>query len=1087
MAFDSRSEFIGRHFLRSVWALEYEAYKKSGQEAVTEANLRAWAKRQDHKETTDEAAFLQTFFCEIWGHSFSGKEPTKEGHTLHPKFSIKGAGEKGGTGAADLAAGWFAREGVPAIPQILCEFKDIKSSLDAPQKSRKNTRSPVKQCLDYLAAARRQMFGNESVLPTWGIVTDMNEFRLYWYDRAPQQYMRFVIQPRDLFQGNGLLAQGEDARFERFLFYKIFHRDTLLTTGGRPHLAQLIARQWVQQKELENTFYAEYRAFRERLFNTMIESNPGWPHTKGRLVRLAQKILDRCIFIFYCEDMGQALSFPPKILRDFLIHESKDQYFDPAADTIWRRLIALFHAMNEGKAFGGKSINQFNGGLFKADEDLEKLHVPNYIFCQPGQGQNEGSLYSYKQTLLYLCAAYNYASESVHAHGDKGYGVIREPSKSLGLYSLGRIFEQSITELEILEAEADGFLSINKESKRKRDGVYYTPEWVVERIVKETVGTRLDEIREECGWAADKLPDKAALDAYAARLKTLKVLDPACGSGAFLITTLRYLVDEWHRVQAVRRDVTDDNTRTDDYSLIRDILKNNVYGVDINPASVEIAQLALWLHTASGDKPLSSLDQTVRTGNSLIDDDFYKGQANLAVYDEEQKERVNTFDWKQKFPAVFPDGKEDGGFDIVVGNPPYVKLQNFRKVHADMASYLKDGHGWGVPYESTQSGNFDLYLPFIEKGLSLLNEMGRMGYIAPSLWTVNEYGEALRGMLRHTRQLEGWIDFKSYQVFEEATIYTSLQFYTRQPNDSVKIAFAPDGVLPENPWAGKDAALPYKRLEFGERWLLLTGKERALIDKLSATCTRLDDPGNTENIFVGIQTSADHIYHMERIAPGKYRCHPKPPKGSKNKPSPYEVDIEDEVMKPLVSGTETKRYIEPATDTYLLFPYHITKDGVKLIDADFFAKKYPKARAYLKSYEKELRKREDGAFADDQWYRFGRHQNLDKQEIVKLLIPRLVANLGCYADEPARYYLDNVDVGGVQPAEGMDLFYLAGILNSPVCNFVFRHISKPFRGDYRSANKQFIAPLPIPSATLAQRKKVASHARQLQEDGLLFP
>jgi hypothetical protein len=134
--------------------------------------------------------------------------------------------------------------------------------------------------------------------------------------------------------------------------------------------------------------------------------------------------------------------------------------------------------MNEGKAFGGKALNQFNGGLFAPDVEFEKLHVPNSIFCQHMQGQKEASLYTYKETVLYLRASYNFA-------GGWAQGLSRLPvaegstgehnhSTSVGLYTLGRIFEQSITELEILEAEANGRPSINKESKRKRDGVYYT-------------------------------------------------------------------------------------------------------------------------------------------------------------------------------------------------------------------------------------------------------------------------------------------------------------------------------------------------------------------------------------------------------------------------------------------------------------------------------------------------------------------------------------------------------------------------------------------------------------------------------------
>jgi type I restriction-modification system DNA methylase subunit len=269
-------------------------------------------------------------------------------------------------------------------------------------------------------------------------------------------------------------------------------------------------------------------------------------------------------------------------------------------------------------------------------------------FCQHMRGSNEASLYTYKQTLPYLCASYNYASDLGRTERTRSFD--RDPSKSRGLYTLGRIFEQSITELEILEAQADGRPSINKLSKRKRDGVYYTPEWIVERIVDETLGSRLAEIKRECGWLANDDPSQEALDAYAVRLKSFTVLDPACGSGAFLITALRYLLDAWHEVQGLRRQLRRDLPRgtvadDDDATLIAEVLRDNIYGVDINSASVEIAQLALWLHTARGDKPLSALDQNVREGNSLIDSDFFKGYVDLPLYGESERERVNAFDW----------------------------------------------------------------------------------------------------------------------------------------------------------------------------------------------------------------------------------------------------------------------------------------------------------------------------------------------------------------------------------------------------------------------------------------------------------
>ena len=187
------------------------------------------------------------------------------------------------------------------------------------------------------------------------------------------------------------------------------------------------------------------------------------------------------LFVFYCEDMGRVLAFPPKLLQQFLSARSADPYYDPDATTIWADMTRLFHAMNAGTTFGRETIHRFNGGLFAADPTLDALHVPNRLFCQPNQAQNEATIASSPRTVLFLCATYNYAAAL-------GEGSERE---ALGLYTLGHIFEQSITELEMLEAQAEGRESVNRLSGRKTDGVYYTPEWVVERLVDGTIGPRL--------------------------------------------------------------------------------------------------------------------------------------------------------------------------------------------------------------------------------------------------------------------------------------------------------------------------------------------------------------------------------------------------------------------------------------------------------------------------------------------------------------------------------------------------------------------------------------------------------------------
>lgn len=1094
------SSFLSKSFLRSHWDIDYKAWVTAGHDERLLETLKRWHARADLKETSAEAALLDIFFRDIWDYHQSGQASVEDGFTLYPKFPIAGAGAKGGKGEADLAIGYFFGHGTGETPQVLCEFKDMRSALDAEQKRKGNTRSPVRQCLDYLSHARRGIVGSEPIVPTWGIVTDMNEFRLYWYDRGARESLRFIIQPRDFFQGVGLLSGAEEACFDRFLFARVFHRETLLTHGGKSNLVNLINQQRFSDRQLEKDFYEDYRRLRDRLYRILLEHNPEgtdrFPGTRGRVVRLAQKLLDRMIFVFYCEDMGRALAFPPQLLRNFLIHRANDQYYDPDSFGLWDEIKVLFGAMNDGTSFGRESINRFNGGLFAPDAALEKLRIPNSVFCQAGQGQNEASLALYKETFLYLCAAYNYASTWAQglsrfpaSHlSEKG----EDPARNLGLYTLGRIFEQSITELEILEAEADGRPSINKESKRKTDGVYYTPEWVVERIVEETVGARLSELKCECGWTENEQPSVAAIDAFIDRLKNFTVVDPACGSGAFLITALRYLVDLWRALRELRKSVSGDYTvGSDDDALIREVLRANIYGVDINPASVEIARLALWLHTASGDKPLSALDATIRDGNSLIDNTFYKGQINLTLYDAEQKERINAFDWWDAFPEV----KARGGFDAVVGNPPYVKLQNFRRVHPDMAEYLRDGRpALDVrPYVSTRTGNFDLYLPFIERGLALLNDNGRLGFISPSLWTVNEYGEGLRSLIEENRSLDRWIDFRSHQVFEEATTYTALMFFTKRANDQVRIVSAPDGGIPENAFVDDSAALPYARLAFGERWLMVTGPERDLIDRLAGSCKTLGDASITDNIFVGLQTSADSIYHLERIGPGRYRSF-----ADNSQRNGYEVEIEDALMKPLVSGAEAKRYVSPKTTTYLLFPYDVG-ERVTLIAAEHMEKRFPKAWKYLRSWEKQLRRREaqiddstgdferdqsgkpvHAPFNDVQWHRFGRHQNLDKQEIPKLIVAQTVPKLRVCFDDTGITYLNNVRVNGILPASDVSPWLLLGLLNAKVADFVFRRISKVKDGGFYEANRQFIAPLPIPIASDADKAEVATRAKSLQ-------
>ena len=1068
--FDDSRSFVTRAFLRSELELEYRAYA-SELDAELLARLRSWDERMRLSEVQAEGAFVQAFFTEMWGYGQSG-QVERDRQTAIPKYRIAGEGAGGGAGEADLALGWF-RGRLDATPQVLCEFKDIRSNLDAKQNRKGSTRSPVEQCLNYVRGARRGLVGNEPVQPWWGLVTDMNEFRLYWWDRAPSEYLRFVIrQPADLFAGAyDLRTESEEARFDRFLFWKLFQRDVLLSEAGRPPLLRLIERQWVRERKLEGEFYERYRAVRERLFSVLRTSNPDFPGTSTDLLRLTQKLLDRFIFAFFCEDMGERMLFPPQMIRDKLKRDSTEITFDPTGDEIWAWFQRLFGHMNAGGKFGQLVVPHINGGLFATDTLLNQLTIPNDVFAAPGQGASEASLERNRDTLLYICARYNYAARG-------------EARESLSLYTLGRIFEQSITELEYRVGELENRDTVAKLSKRKRDGVYYTPEWVVNLMVGQTLGPWFADVKRALGWAnpEEAAPSLAIAQAYVERLRTIRIVDPACGSGAFLISAFRRLLEE--RLELSREVERASGGAVaggvDEAGIIAEILTNNIYGVDINPASVEITKLALWLHSVRANAPLSGLDQTIRCGNSLVGHDFWIGRKT----DQALRDRVNSFDWRQAFPEVW--GHElQGGFDIVLGNPPYVKLQNLMKVDPEVVAYIQANRGDDT-YASAQTGNFDLYLPFIEKGLRMLAAAGRMAFIAPSLWVVNDYGRGLRAVVGTRRQLDRWIDFKAHQIFDEAITYTALQFYTREPNEAVRMALAPGGESEASDvdWSDPDLAVPYDDLPLDAEWLVATGPERALIERLARNCSPLKDRRLTNGIVVGLQTSADSIFHLSRISDGHYRCSP-------SKQPAYVVELEDQIMKPLISGTEAKRYETPETETYILFPYERGEDGaVRLLTQGEMERRYPKAWRYLQTYEVQLRAREQkkgrngevtsAPFDTEDWYRFGRSQSLDRQDVAKLVVPRIVEHLKASLDENGSVCLDNVDVGGVIPQVGADAPYLLGVLNSPVADFVFRRIAKPFQGDYRSANKQFIAPLPVPNASEDERAEIGCRARDLQ-------
>jgi len=313
----------------------------------------------------------------------------------------------------------------------------------------------------------------------------------------------------------------------------------------------------------------------------------------------------------------------------------------------------------------------------------------------------------------------------------------------------------------------------------------------------------------------------------------------------------------------------------------------------------------------------------------------------------------------------------------------------------------------------------------------------------PSLWIYNDYGGNLRGLLLSNKYLSRFLDFGSSQVFDDATVYTACQQFTKSDNYDFKYSKIEVGNFGQEVWN------EIKYADLGpSNWNLATREVTSILKKLEKGSKKL---GDLCSIFVGIQTSADNFYHLVKKENGSFY----------SKILNREIELEEELLRPIVTGTDAKRYLQPQIKKHLLHPY--TESGsYKLIDLEKNSKTYPKTYQYFKNNEKFLREREKGKMDHDKWYGYNYPKNLEKQTIPKIGIAQTVQNLQCFLDEKGEYYFHNVRVNGISSInDSLKLKYLLGLLNSSALNFYFVNTAKPKDNGFFEANKQFIYPLPI--------------------------
>jgi len=618
-------------------------------------------------ETQSDARFIQRILIDVLGFVGRGDAPN---WTLLKNQPI-------GNGNVDVALGNFTADAVKIIAPL--ELKGAKTkNLDALYGTK---RSPVQQAWDY---------ANDNTGTKWVLVSNYREIRLYAYGKGRKDYETF-----DLIE----VANCEQ-QYKRFIL--LLSANNLL---GNKTLSLLDESEKVD-KDITDKFYREYKEFRVRLIETISKDNPA--KDKLDIIRLAQKILDRILFVAFAESRDL---LPKKTLLDAFASVNR---YNP--QPIWKNFVGLFHAINEGNAALG--ITAYNGGLFADDPGLNELIVSDD-----------------------LCKGFKKIGE---------YDFDTEISVDI----LGHIFEQSISDLEELKAVAEGNAGTldKKKSKRKTDGVFYTPPYITQYIVEQTVGGWLTERRKEIGF--DTLPmlsdddyestrqnlkqsrnrkianqnidnHIAAWEAYKTALSNIKILDPACGSGAFLIEVFDYLCREGKKIN-------DELTRLHggQQSIFRwdtHILSNNLYGVDLNRESVEITKLSLWLKTARRNEKLTYLENNIKVGNSLIDDKTVAGDL--------------AFDWNEEFSDIMASS----GFDVVVGNPPYgADIDKFVDVYETL-------------YPETSQGFKDIYKYFFHRATGLVKDKGILGFITPNTFLRQpRYADLRRFLLKY--KIEQLID-----------------------------------------------------------------------------------------------------------------------------------------------------------------------------------------------------------------------------------------------------------------------------------------------------------------------------------------
>jgi len=684
-------------------------------------DLYSSGKLQKRKETSVEGEFLTEIFGKALGYTLFS-EGENEWH-IEAKFNVNG-------GEADAAIGQFNSIS-PKVPRVLIELKGPTVNVD---RDRFNGRTAVQQCWDYLNAVPQC---------SWGIVCNYVSFRLYHRNHTPRVYELFTLP--DLHKHD---------EFDQF--YYLFHRDGFLPSREYPipRADALLVKTGERKREVGDVLYEEYHRNRVALIRHLSEKPRNMPLNQA--IRVVQKLLDRIVFIAFCENRGL---LPEKTLLK--AYKQLPAYYK-APNPRWQNFLNLFRSIDEGNSEFG--ISGYDGGLFRIDSAVDSLDL-------------EDEWTDFFRNI----ASYDFRDE-------------------VSVDVLGHLFEKSITDVERIrlgglfgtEIEEEPEPRMKKSAQRKRHGIYYTPSGLTALIVEQTVGAvvseRIQDTVSKHGleWKtlaeAETEPAITCCQEALGKLRQIKVVDPACGSGAFLIRAYDVFEEKYLDIADHLAYHSTNKARELRDQIPEFILQNNLFGVDLSPEAVEITQLSLWIRSAVKGKTLEDLSEHIVCGNSLVED---------------QEVHPSAMIWKETFADVF--SRKANGFDCVIGNPPWERLklqereffssaapsiasavnaaerrkliQQLKKENPDLYDrylHAKEDAEETLDYTRnsqrfplTGRGDINTYSLFAELALETIGNSGRVGLLVPSGIATDHTTRAFFNTLVDSQSLIGLYDFEN--------------------------------------------------------------------------------------------------------------------------------------------------------------------------------------------------------------------------------------------------------------------------------------------------------------------------------------